>query len=50
MTWTYAVKRFSYMLLLLVLSSILSFVIINLPPGDYLTSYLMTLEAAGSDT
>lgn len=34
MTWTYAVKRFSYMLLLLVLSSILSFVIINLPPGD----------------
>ncbi len=50
MTWSYAVRRFSYMLLLLLLSSVLSFVIINLPPGDYLTSYLMTLEAAGSDT
>jgi len=49
MTWSYASKRFLYMILLLILSSVLSFVVINLPPGDFLTSYLMTLEAAGSD-
>lgn len=50
MTWSYAVRRFSYMVLLLVLSSILSFIIINLPPGDFLTSYIMTLEAGSSES
>ncbi len=50
MTWSYAIKRFSYMLLLLVLSSILSFVIINLPPGDYLTSYLASMDVSGSES
>ena len=50
MTWSYAARRFSYMVLLLVLSSILSFIIINLPPGDFLTSYIMTLEAGSSES
>lgn len=50
MTWSYAARRFTYMLLLLLLSSVLSFVIINLPPGDFLTSYLLSMEASGSDS
>ena len=50
MTWSYATRRFSYMVLLLLLSSILSFIIINLPPGDFLTSYIMTLEAGSSES
>jgi len=49
MSWGYLGRRFLYMIALLILSSILSFTIINLPPGDYLTSYLMQLDAAGSD-
>ena len=50
MTWSYATRRFSYMVLLLLLSSVLSFIIINLPPGDFLTSYIMTLEAGSSES
>ncbi len=49
MSWSYVIRRFLYMILLLLLSSVLSFAIINLPPGDYLTSYLMHLDATGSD-
>ena len=37
------------MLLLLWLISVIAFVIIRLPPGDYLTMYIMQLEAAGAD-
>ena len=43
----YIIRRFSYMALMMVLVSIASFVIIKLPPGDYLTSYIQRLEMQG---
>ena len=43
----YIARRFLYMLILVVLSSIVSFAIIVLPPGDYLTSYVAQLKAQG---
>jgi peptide/nickel transport system permease protein len=44
---TYIARRFLYMLLLLVLSSVLSFLIITLPPGDFLTHYLVGIGEQG---
>ena len=41
----YVFKRFIYMLVLLGLMSVFSFIVIQLPPGDYLTSYISNLEA-----
>jgi peptide/nickel transport system permease protein len=43
----YIVRRLSYTLVLLVLLSFVSFIIINLPPGDYLTFKLADLQARG---
>jgi peptide/nickel transport system permease protein len=43
----FAVRRILYMIPTLIIVSILSFVIIQLPPGDYLTSYVTTLRATG---
>lgn len=40
-------RRIGYSLLMVVLISFVSFVIINLPPSDYLTIKLMQLEAQG---
>jgi peptide/nickel transport system permease protein len=37
------------MLLLMFMGSIVSFAVITLPPGDYLTAYVMDLKARGSD-
>jgi peptide/nickel transport system permease protein len=37
------------MILLVALSSVVSFMIIQLPPGDYLTSYVSQLRAQGQD-
>ena len=37
------------MILLLVMASMVSFIVITLPPGDYLTSYIMRLKAQGQD-
>jgi peptide/nickel transport system permease protein len=45
----YLARRFLYMLLLLVMASVVSFIVITLPPGDYLTSYIMRLKAQGQD-
>ena len=45
---TYIVRRFFYMLLLLFLLSIVSFIIIQLPPGDFMTYYLQALAMRGS--
>jgi len=45
----YIARRFSYMVILLLLSTLVSFAIIVLPPGDYLTSYVAQLEAQGGD-
>ncbi len=40
-------KRLLWMIPTLLLVSIISFTIIQLPPGDYLTSYITALEATG---
>jgi peptide/nickel transport system permease protein len=45
--WGYAIRRFIYMVALLVALSIVVFAIIQLPPGDYLTSYLTRLRIEG---
>jgi peptide/nickel transport system permease protein len=45
----YIARRFLYMILLLVMASMVSFIVITLPPGDYLTSYIMRLKAQGQD-
>jgi peptide/nickel transport system permease protein len=43
----YLVQRLIYAVILLVIASMTSFFIIQLPPGDYLTSYLAELAASG---
>jgi len=41
----YVIRRFLYMVILLYLLSIVAFTIIQLPPGDYITTYISELEA-----
>lgn len=43
----YILRRIGMMIPTLVVISMISFVIIQLPPGDYLTSYAATLRATG---
>jgi peptide/nickel transport system permease protein len=43
----YLIKRFLTMLVLLVVLSLVVFIIIQLPPGDYMTSYIRNLENNG---
>lgn len=43
----YIVRRCLYMVVVLLLASVVAFIIIQLPPGDYLTSYIMELEMSG---
>jgi peptide/nickel transport system permease protein len=43
----YIARRLVYTLVVLVLVSFVSFIIINLPPGDYLTQKLADLQARG---
>ncbi len=45
----YAVYRFMTMILTLFVVSILVFIIINLPPGDYLSNQIAELRATGQD-
>jgi peptide/nickel transport system permease protein len=45
----YIARRFMYMLLMLMMASVVSFFVITLPPGDYMTSYIMRLKAQGQD-
>ena len=42
-------RRFFYMQLTIAVISVVAFVLIQLPPGDYLTSYIMQLESQGSE-
>ncbi|NLK07864.1 MAG: ABC transporter permease [Firmicutes bacterium] len=44
---SYVLRRTLLMIPTLLLLSVLTFVVIDLPPGDYLTSYITTLEAQG---
>ena len=41
---SYLFRRFIYMVVLLITVSIFSFVLVQLPPGDYLTSYISRLR------
>ena len=45
----YILKRVLYMIPTLIVISIISFVVIQLPPGDYLTSYVAQLRQQGED-
>jgi len=45
----YVIRRFVYMIIILLMVSIVSFIIIQLPPGDYLNSYIMSLKAQGQE-
>jgi peptide/nickel transport system permease protein len=45
----YIIKRVLYMIPTLFVISLISFVIIQLPPGDFLTSYVATLRSQGED-
>lgn len=44
---SYIIKRTLYMIPTLILTSILVFILIELPPGDYFESYVNELRAAG---
>lgn len=46
---SYIARRVLYMLLMLIMGSVVSFLVITLPPGDYMTSYIQQLKAAGTD-
>ena len=41
---SYLLRRLFYMIILLFMLSIVSFIVIQLPPGDYLTSYIARLQ------
>ena len=41
---SYLLRRFIYMLILLAAVSLFSFILVQLPPGDYLTSYIARLR------
>jgi len=45
----YTLRRFLYMIIVLFAVSIVAFIIIQLPPGDFLTSYIMQLKATGQE-
>ncbi len=42
-------RRLGYMAVTLAAVSVIAFVLIQLPPGDYLTSYVMQLQAQGTE-
>lgn len=45
----YILKRLIYMIIVLSIMSVFAFIVIQLPPGDYLTSYIANLEAQMGD-
>ena len=46
---SYVIRRALYMVVVLVVVSVVAFLIIQLPPGDYLTVYAANQEALGRD-
>jgi len=44
---SYALRRFLYMIVLLVILSVVVFIIIQLPPGDYATAYIQRMKLQG---
>lgn len=50
--WTmrqYILRRFMYMLMLLAMGTVVSFMVITLPPGDYMTAHIARLRSQGGD-
>ena len=45
----YVIRRVIYAVVTLLVISVVAYVIIQLPPGDYLTSYIMRLEMQGGE-
>jgi peptide/nickel transport system permease protein len=45
---SFVIRRFAYMILLLVVASTVSFFLIELPPGDFMSSHIAALEAQGT--
>ncbi|RLE09486.1 ABC transporter permease [Candidatus Aerophobetes bacterium] len=45
---SYIIRRFLYMIIILMVVSVVSFIIIQLPPGDYITTYVAQLQASGT--
>lgn len=45
----YILRRFLYMVVMLLMGSVVAFAVITLPPGDYLTSYIAQLKSSGQD-
>ncbi len=45
--WSYIIRRFLYGVILLLVISVVAFVIIQLPPGDYITSYIAKIKETG---
>jgi len=45
----YVLRRVLYMIVIVSLISVIAFVIIQLPPGDFLTSYIIRLKTQGTD-
>ena len=41
------IRRLIYMFFMLLAISLVAFIVIQLPPGDYLTTYIMQLESIG---
>lgn len=46
---TYILRRMIFMLPLIIVISIFAFIVIQLPPGDFLTNYIMELRLQGDD-
>lgn len=44
---SYILRRIAIMIPLLILVSFISFIVIQLPPGDYVSTYVMNLQQAG---
>lgn len=49
MLLNYIVKRLLQMIPLLIAVSVIIFIIIQLPPGDYLTTYIIQLQTSGAE-
>ena len=45
----YLVRRFGYVLITFVLLSIVAWIVIQLPPGDYVSTYINALRASGDE-
>ena len=45
---SYVLRRLIYMFIVLAVTSVVAFIIIQLPPGDYLTSYITQLAQSGA--